>query len=225
MKRIAAITAGLVTGLILLSASPVLAQTPGGGHGFGPGPFRSSPPSGGGVGLMVMDRDQDREQLLAHLRLQECEPRFLGVTIGGAWRMYHPGAPEFVNRTFPTQLRAGDPFVVGCTGVRPDLRLDETADGTTVTLTAGQRLRVVLESNPSTGYTWVVATAPNAAVLVPAGEPFTVPAASDLLGAPGYQVFDFVAVAAGTTSVGLRYEHPTTGDPPANTWGVTVTVQ
>jgi inhibitor of cysteine peptidase len=216
--------AGLLAGALLMaSVTSGSAQTP--GNGFGPGPFRASPPSGGGVGLMVVDRDQDRDQLLANLRLQECEPRFLGVTTGGRWLAYVPGAPDFVNRVFPTALGAGEPFFVTCTGVRPDVRLDESDNGAAVTLKPGDRVRVVLESNASTGFAWIEASAPAAAVLVPVGEPFYVASSSGLLGAPGHQVFDYQAVAAGTTSVSLDYERAFESVPPASTWSVNVTVQ
>lgn len=221
MKRRLAVT--LLAGALLgLTATPLAAQTPGGG--FGPGPFRSGPPAHGGFGLMVMEQDRDREQLLLHLRLQDCEPRFLAITAGGLWRMYHPGAPDFVNRDFPTQFRAGDPFLVGCTGVRPDVRLTEADDGATVTVDPGDRIRIVLESNASTGYSWVVDVAPSTAVLTPVGE-FYVPAASDLLGAPGVQVFDFEAIAAGSTSMTLSYERIGTGEPAEGSWSVNVTVK
>ncbi len=173
---------------------------------------------------MTMERDQDRERVMLHLRLQECEPRALAVTIGGRWRIYSPGAPAWVNHDFPNQFRAGEPFFVACTGTRPDVVLGDTDSGTTVTVAAGDRIRIVLESNASTGYSWVVATAPSASVLVPVGDPFYVPAASDLLGAPGYQVFEYRAVAAGSTSIALNYVRTGTAEPPADTWNVSVTV-
>ncbi|MGE3962265.1 MAG: protease inhibitor I42 family protein [Dehalococcoidia bacterium] len=218
---------GVAVGLVLaMMAGTVAAQTPGGGgHGFGPGPFRAEPPGGGGVGIMVMDRDRDRDQLMLDLRLRDCEPQFLAVTVGGAWRVYRPESPAWVNQTFPTQFRAGDAFLVGCTAARPDLRLTEADAGGTVTVEAGDRIRVVLESNASTGYTWTVTDAPNAAVLVPLGQPYYVAPVTDLVGAPGYQVFDFLAVAPGTTSVSLSYVRPTTSEPPASVWSTSVTVE
>lgn len=218
-RLVATLFAGALLGL---AAAPLAAQTPGGG--FGPGPFRNGRPAHGGFGLMVMEQDRDREQLLLHLRLQECEPRFLAITEGGLWRMYHPGAPDFVNRDFPTQFRAGDPFFVGCLDTRPDIRLTEADSGTTVTVDRGDRIRVVLESNASTGYSWVVDAAPSSTVLRLVGE-FYVPATSDLLGAPGVQVFDFEAIAMGSTSLSLSYERTSNGEPAEGAWSVNVTVR
>ena len=213
----------LASALLLATVTAASAQTP--GNGFGPGPFNDAPPAGGGVGLMVTDRIQDRDQLLSNLRLQECDPRFLGVTSGGMWRMYTPGAPDWVNRNFPTELAAGSPFYVACSGARPDIRLDESDSGTAVTVDVGDLVRVVLESNASTGFTWVVASAPAAAVLVPVGEPFYVASTSGLVGAAGYQVFDYQAVAAGSTSVALSYLRTFESVPPASAWSVGVTVR
>lgn len=217
------VAVALVVAAALVATLPAAAQTP--GAGFGPGPFRGMPPSGGGFGLMVMDRDQDREHLLLHLQLQDCEPHFLGVTVDGRWRTYVVGAPPFVNAAFPGQFRANDVFMVGCTGVRPDLRLTEADTGTTVTLEQGERLRVVLESNASTGYAWSVTVAPHSSVLIPVGEPFYVPAATNLLGAAGHQVFDFEAVGSGSTSMTLSYARPgVPSEPAADEFSVSVNV-
>jgi len=173
-----------------------------------------------------MDRDMDRDQILQHLRLQDCEPRLLAVTSGGLWHMFVPGLPEFANRDFPERLRLGEPLAVECTGIRAQLRLTETDSGTAVTLRKGERLRVVLESNASTGYQWVVTPVPSASVLAPMGEPFYVTPATDLLGAAGHQVFDFTAVGPGTATLRLAYQRTTTPpEAPAKEWTVTVTVQ
>lgn len=217
---------GMLVGVVLASmATMTSAQTPGSGAEYGPGPFRAEPPRNGGVGIMVMEHDRSRDQLMLDLRLRDCEPRYLAITVGGAWRIYRPESPAWVNQSFPTQFRAGEAFLVGCTAARPDVRLVDADSGGTVTLEAGQRMRIVLESNASTGFTWTVSDSPNAAVLVPLGEPFYVDAVSDLVGAPGYQVFDFLAVSPGTTSIALSYVRPTTSEPPASVWSTTVTVE
>jgi inhibitor of cysteine peptidase len=109
---------------------------------------------------------------------------------------------------------------------RVTTRLTEANAGAAVTVNAGTRVRVVLESNASTGYSWKVSTAPDATVLTSLGEPYYVPPVTTLLGASGHQVFDFVAVAPGTTSLQLAYERTTTPpESPASSWSVTLTVQ
>jgi predicted secreted protein len=221
--RLGSILAGI---MLLATALPTTAQTPGGGQGPGAGAFRGGAPSGGGVGLMVVSQDQDRDQLLLQLRLQDCEPRMLAVTADGGWRMFIPGAPEFVNRDFPGRLRAGEPFLVDCVMDRPVVRLTAADDHKAVTLQAGNRLHVVLESNASTGYSWVVTPVPDAGVLATIGEPFYVPSASTLLGASGHQVFDFRAVGAGTITLHLTYQRTTsTPDALGAEWSVSITVQ
>jgi predicted secreted protein len=141
--------------------------------------------------------------------------------------MYVHGAPSAVNEHFPRGLNAGVAFFVRCDERTPTARLTESDNGTTVSVGVGARVRVVLESNASTGYSWVVTTAPDPAVVVATGEPFyAAPATSSLLGVSGHQVFDFEAVAAGTTTLQLAYQR-TTAPPeaPAATWSVTLTVR
>ncbi len=86
-----------------------------------------------------------------------------------------------------------------------------------VTLAVGQDLLVTLDSNPTTGYDWEVDAAPDAAVLT-MGERVYVPTPVDpgISGSGGATTTRFTAVAAGTTSIVLRYkrswEDDTAGD-------------
>jgi inhibitor of cysteine peptidase len=78
----------------------------------------------------------------------------------------------------------------------------------TVTLQVGQELVVTLESNPTTGYEWLVDTAPDSAVLQSNGAPSyePTPVASDVVGSGGTTSLRFTATGAGTTQVVLRYK-------------------
>ncbi len=226
---LAPLLAGALLALVALPALPAGAQTPGGpgpgaGQGGQFGPFRGAPPSAGGFGLMQMDQDRDRDHVFANLRLQDCDPRMLAVTIGGRWHTFIPGAPDFVNRDFPARLQAGDPFLAHCSGERPDARVTEADDGQTVTLQTGDRLRVVLVSNPTTGFSWATNPAPSAAVLLQDGESFFV-ADSEALGSGGVEVFDFVAQGAGQVTLTLEYARPFEAGSVTDTWSVTVVVQ
>jgi predicted secreted protein len=176
---------------------------------------------------MVMDQDQDRDSLLRHLRLRDCEPRLIAVTDGqGGWRVFVPGAPDIVNQGFPPLLHAGEPLLVQCMRPHPTTRLTEANNGAAIIVAAGTRVRVVLESNASTGYSWIVSAMPDPAVLAPIGEPFFVSPVSALLGAAGHQVFDFQAVAVGTTTLQLAYQRTTIPpEAPVSNWSVDVTVQ
>lgn len=97
-----------------------------------------------------------------------------------------------------------------------------------VSLRVGQQLDVTLESNPTTGYDWLIDAAPDAAVIEQAGEPSYQPApvASNVVGSGGTTTFRFDARAAGTTTVVLRYKRSwedDTADDQLVTVDVTVT--
>jgi inhibitor of cysteine peptidase len=92
----------------------------------------------------------------------------------------------------------------------------------TVTAAPGQTLDVVLDANPSTGYTWTVASAPE--FLKSEGEPaFSSQAQSGVVGAGGKQTLKFSVTAAGKGELSLNYVRPwETGTAPAETFRVEV---
>jgi predicted secreted protein len=102
--------------------------------------------------------------------------------------------------------------------------LSEQDTGTTVQLSAGQEMEVVLDGNPTTGFLWETA-AVDTSVLRQLGEPDFRPD-TELLGSGGKFTFRFEAVASGQTLLQLVYHRPwETGVPPEKTFEVTVTVQ
>lgn len=94
---------------------------------------------------------------------------------------------------------------------------------TTVRVSPGQTLDVVLDANPSTGYTWSVVSAPEFLML--RGEPgFSSESASGVVGAPGRQTLMFSVSATGEGSLDLSYVRPwETDTPPARTFHIEVT--
>jgi len=98
----------------------------------------------------------------------------------------------------------------------------ETDADTVVTLSPGQTLDVVLEANPSTGYTWAVASVPE--FLRSQGEPvFASEAASGVVGAGGKQTLEFSVTATGKGTLSLNYVRPwETGAAPAKTFRIEV---
>lgn len=104
-----------------------------------------------------------------------------------------------------------------------EVRLTANDSGRCVDLSEGQVLVIVLEANPSAGYTWEVAEA-NEKILCQMGEIEFEPE-SDLLGAPGKQVLRFEAVGAGQTALKLIYHRPwEKGVEPAGTYSIQVVV-
>ena len=79
----------------------------------------------------------------------------------------------------------------------------------TVRLDRGDRITIVLPSNPSTGYSWRVARKPNARVLRLVRTRFTPPDEKPpVVGAPGTFEAEFEAVGAGRTTARLDYVGP-----------------
>ena len=84
------------------------------------------------------------------------------------------------------------------------VRVDATADGTTVELAPGAELVVALEGNPTTGFDWTVAgTLPPQ--LTAKSDTIESSAAPGVVGAGGTRVFAYAAAATGTGVLNLEY--------------------
>jgi inhibitor of cysteine peptidase len=90
----------------------------------------------------------------------------------------------------------------------------EANSGEEVQVDPGDRFEVQLESNPTTGYSWVLDEESTGGVVSLEDDEFVEPD-SDLVGAPGTQVFTFEAVESGTTTLRLEYVRPFEDDPVA----------
>ena len=86
------------------------------------------------------------------------------------------------------------------------IQVDAGSDGQLVVLGREQTLEVSLEANPTTGYTWEVATI-NDSILHQLGEAQFLPE-STAVGAGGTQTFRFEAVGTGQTELRLVYRRP-----------------
>ncbi len=98
--------------------------------------------------------------------------------------------------------------------------LEEPDNGSSIFLVQGDAVQVRLNSNPSTGFAWSIASnAPS--VLAPAGEPSFEPAEKPRPGAAGAQTFSFRVVGGGGVFLELVYARPSEKDaPPARHWGI-----
>ncbi len=90
-----------------------------------------------------------------------------------------------------------------------DAPIDDDANGDTISVTVSETFTVELESNPSTGYTWVVEQADGLRLLSErwSGD-------SDLVGSPGISTFEFEAEEPGTTQLAMVYTRTWTEDDP-----------
>ena len=104
------------------------------------------------------------------------------------------------------------------------LALTAEDNGTQINIEEGQTITIMLEGNPTTGYTWDVADG-TGAVLRQVGET-EYEAESDLIGAGGVQTLRFEAVEAGETELSLVYHRPwETNVEPLETFTVRVVVK
>lgn len=103
------------------------------------------------------------------------------------------------------------------------VRVSEEDNEDTVSLNIGDKLEVVLESNPTTGFQWET-IGDFTPYLRQSGEPVYEPTGEGL-GAGGNISFTFEAIKAGQTRLELIYRQPfDEGTPPAKTFGLTVKV-
>jgi predicted secreted protein len=113
-------------------------------------------------------------------------------------------------------------LVIRATG--PQLRVDATDNGSTMTVKAGDIIQVVLKGNPTTGYTWAVALSEkDASILQQMGAPGYVPD-SQLTGSGGTFTFRFKALKAGEALLKLVYARSWESVPPLETFSMTVRV-
>ena len=99
----------------------------------------------------------------------------------------------------------------------------ETDQGKTFTLHTGDSLVIVLDSNPSTGYSWVVKSVDNP-VLSLDGEP-AFKSDSSRLGASGKTTLTFTTVRSGSQALTLLYQRPFEKDvQPLKTFTIDVVV-
>jgi inhibitor of cysteine peptidase len=95
-----------------------------------------------------------------------------------------------------------------------------------ITVSAGGSFKVSLESNATTGFSWPEqAEIGNTAVVEQKDHEYLAPT-SDLMGAPGKEVWTFKALTKGTTVIAMEYSRPWEGGEQAEwTFNLTVTVK
>ena len=107
----------------------------------------------------------------------------------------------------------------GCDG--GTTRLSGEDDGARIELVSGDEIVVELESNPSTGYSWQVASSKGARQK---GEVEYVGGDTDVVGAAGVERFTFVREGSDAGVIALEYRRPwETTEAPEDTWSLTIT--
>jgi inhibitor of cysteine peptidase len=107
-----------------------------------------------------------------------------------------------------------------------EITTDDFAAQNTITkdieLKVNEKLEVSLGSNPTTGYQWSDAEITDTAVVAQETRSYIEPQ-SDALGAPGKDVWIFIAKAAGKASITMAYDRPWEGGE-KDTWTLTIKV-
>ncbi len=103
------------------------------------------------------------------------------------------------------------------------IQVTEADQGKSFSLNSGDTLVVVLDSNPSTGYSWAVQPVEKPVVSL-SGEP-VFSASNNKLGASGKAILTFKTVGSGSQTLILNYQRPfEKGAQPAKTFTLNVTV-
>ena len=122
-------------------------------------------------------------------------------------------------------------LATGCATKERIVTVKESVNGSTVTIGTGDRLRVELPSNPSTGYSWQTMEL-NSWVLARTKRPVYTPdwvVGADrqrMVGSGGKLTLEYEAIGAGTSPVRIAYSRPwETNAAPAKTFQLTVVVK
>jgi hypothetical protein len=67
-----------------------------------------------GVAILTVTAAAGPGEIVDALNELGCSAESIAITDGGAWLVYVPGAPDFVNADFAESLAAGSPFIVRC---------------------------------------------------------------------------------------------------------------
>ena len=104
------------------------------------------------------------------------------------------------------------------------ITLDKKANASTVELRKGDKLDVMLQGNPSTGYSWAIDSL-DSTILEESAKPEFEPD-SDLAGAGGEFTFHFEALKSGETNLRLIYHRSWEKDKkPSDTFEIIVVVK
>lgn len=102
------------------------------------------------------------------------------------------------------------------------ITIDEKTNGKTIDITKGKQLKIVLKSNPSTGFDWSYDKSPNSTILKELEMKYE--SDSDLPGAPGKDIFLYDTLSAGSTEILLKYSQSWEKVKPEKTYKIKVNV-
>jgi inhibitor of cysteine peptidase len=77
-----------------------------------------------------------------------------------------------------------------------------------IEVTSGQEFRIVLDANPTTGFTWQLSSPLDDTLVTLVGNTYDAPATPGRVGGGGKQTWAFKAMRRGQTAIGLLYARP-----------------
>ena len=96
--------------------------------------------------------------------------------------------------------------------VAPNLvSVDASYSGQQVKVAVGGSVIVTLESNASTGFQWVLVSIGDETVLEKVANTYEAPEDTDMVGAPGKEIWTFKALKKGTSTISMEYSRPWEG--------------
>ena len=105
------------------------------------------------------------------------------------------------------------------------VKISETDNGKSISVSVGNQLEVSLSGNPTTGYSWEVKSV-DATILEQVGEPQFSSDNPNLVGSGGIQTFTFDVKKSGSVTLELIYHRPWETDvEPLQTFSIQVEVK
>jgi inhibitor of cysteine peptidase len=116
--------------------------------------------------------------------------------------------------------------LVACSSAPSLVSVDASYSGQQVEVAVGGSLTATLESNPSTGFEWVLVNIGDETVLKNVANTYEAPEDTDMVGAPGKEIWTFKALKKGTSTISMEYSQPwPNGTKAAETFDLTVVVK
>ena len=104
--------------------------------------------------------------------------------------------------------------------------LTEKNNGDSLNLKINDTVEIRLESNPTTGYSWILSdNVDNTVVSITSPEFIQSKEDKEIVGAGGYEIFTIKAISKGETSIILNYERPWEEEvEPLETFEITISI-
>jgi len=116
--------------------------------------------------------------------------------------------------------------LVACSSVPSQVSVDASYSGQQVEIAVDGSLTVTLDSNASTGFQWVLVSIGDETVLEKVANTYEAPEDTDMVGAPGKEIWTFSALKKGTSTVSMEYSRSwENGTQAAETFDLTVVVK